>query len=110
MATGNDHFYIHGTLIICHKAGKKINKKETYPELASKHDNFPSGLFFAEAPLNQVLPTLPWQAHVASGYSRVGSACQDVRLCLVVGVHPVGIGNPQRVVKSHLIAASTLVY
>lgn len=103
---------MHGTLIICmcHKEerGKK-QKNQTYPKFASKHNNFPSGLFFAEAPLNQVLPTLPWQAHVASGYSWIGSACQDVGLCLVVGVHPVGIGNPQRVVKAHLIATSTLV-
>lgn len=105
---------MHGKLIIClcHKEDKKKIKKkyiQTYPKLASKYDNFPSGLFFAEAPLNQVLPTLPWQAHVASGYSWVGSTCQDVGLCLIVGVHSVGIGNPQRVVKAHLIATSTLV-
>lgn len=84
--------------------------KNAYPELAPKHNNFPSGLFFAKAPLNQVLPTLPWQAHVASGHSRISSSCQDVRLCLVVSVHPVGIGDPQRVVKANLITASTLVW
>lgn len=68
---------------------------DAYPELAPKHINFPSGLFFAKAPLNQVLPTLPWQAHVASGHSWISSPCQDVGLCLVVCVHPVGIGDPQ---------------
>lgn len=86
-----------------------LNHIHTYPQLSPKYDNFPSGLFFAKAPLHQVLPNLSWQAHVAPGDSRVGSSSQDVGLCLVVGVHPVGVGNPQRVVVAHLVAASTLV-
>lgn len=100
-ACADDHLHMH--------RGKRRKKSQTYPKLASKHDNFPSRLLFAEAPLHQVLPTLPRQAHVASGYSWVGSTCQDVGLRLVVGVHAVGIGNPQRVVKANLITTSTLV-
>lgn len=45
-------------------------------------------------------------------WAKVGglSTCQDVRLCLVVRVHPVGVDDPERVVVAHLVAVPQLVW
>ena len=82
---------------------------QTHSQLASEHDDFAPGLLLAESPLHQILPAIAWQAHVPPGHGGVGGARQDVRLCLVVGVHAVGVGHPQRVIVTHLVTAPTLV-
>ena len=82
----------------------------TYPEFASKHDDLPAALLLSEAPLHQVLAGVPGEAHVAACHGGVGGARQDVGLGLVVGVHPIGVGDPQGVVKAYLVAAPTLVW
>lgn len=43
-------------------------------------------------------------------YSYCARTCQDVRLCLVVCVHPIGIDDPQRMVTAHLVAVAKLVW
>lgn len=77
-----------------------------YPELPSEDIDPASCLLLPETPLDQVLPVLPWQRHIATGYRWIGGTGQDVRLRLVVCIQPVGVDNPQRAVMAHLIIIS----